>query len=351
LYYGPFHPLLSDHEHFPYLYQISPNKPAMMALVIHLGWNWVGLVISDDDPGIQFLSELKGEMHKHRVCLAFVNIITENIQLHQKTAEKYYNQIMLSSAKVIIIYGDTDSTLSVYFRIWQHLDIQRLWITTSQWDMNTSKGDFLQSPFHGTLILSHHHSEISGFKKFIQTIHPSNYNKDTSIARLWWMYFNCSLSSHCKTLKNCSTKILLEWLSRHNFEVSMRETSYNLDNAVYVVAYALHEMLVQQILTLPKNTEKGKEFYSWQMAPFLNNNQFINPSGDHIVNHKGKLDREYDILYITNFLPSLVLKMKIGKFSKHVPHSQQLYMTEDMMDWVMDIRQMSGLSYDALHVT
>ncbi|MGE9641922.1 hypothetical protein ACQP3J_33315, partial [Escherichia coli] len=60
-------------------------------------------------------------------------------------------------------------------------------------------------------------------------------------------------------------KILLEWLSRHNFEVSMRETSYNLDNAVYVVAYALHEMLVQQILTLPKNTEKGKEFYSWQV--------------------------------------------------------------------------------------
>lgn len=146
----------------------------------------------------------------------------------------------------------------------QHLDIQKLWITTSQWDINTSKEEFLQNSFQRTPILSHHHSEISGFKKFIQTVHPSNYSEDTSIARLWWMYFNCSLSFHCNTLKNCSTKILLQWLSSHQFKVSIRETSYNLYHTAYAVAFALHEMLVQHILTLPKNTGKELEFYSGQ---------------------------------------------------------------------------------------
>ncbi|OBS67749.1 hypothetical protein A6R68_03709 [Neotoma lepida] len=186
--------------------------------------------------------------------------------------------------------------------------------------MTTSKREFPQNSFHGILILSHHHSETSGFKKFIQTVHPSNFSKDISLARLRWVYFKCSLSSHCKTLKNCSTKILLEWLSRNQFEVSMRETSYNLYNAVYAVAYAFHEMLVQQIVTSPDNTGKGLEFYPWQMGPFLENNQFINPGDQINMNQKGKLDTEYDILYIMNFLPGLGLKVKIGRFSKHFLH-------------------------------
>lgn len=242
----------------------------MTALVVYFSWNWVGLVISDDELGIEFLFKLRGEMHKHKVCIAFVNMIIQNIQLYQKRAEKYYNQILTSSAKVIIIYGDSD-ILTVHFRLWQHLGIKRLWITTSHWDENTSKGDLLLSSFNGIFIFSHPHSKIPGFKKFIQTVHPSNYSKDTSLARLWWLYFNCSLPSHCKTLKNCSTKILLEWLSRHQFEVSMSEPSYNLYNAVYAVAYALHEMLIQHTEHWQKDIGKELEFYSWKVMIFTLN--------------------------------------------------------------------------------
>ncbi|XP_021023336.1 vomeronasal type-2 receptor 116-like [Mus caroli] len=343
LYYGPFHPLLSDREHHPYLYQMSPKNTfltqAMMALVVYFSWNWVGLVISDDELGIEFLFKLRGEMHKHKVCIAFVNMIIQNTQLYQKRAEKYYTQILTSSAKVIIIYGDSD-ILTLHFRLWQHLSIKRLWITTSHWDENTSKGDLLLSSFNGIFIFSHPHSKITGFKKFIQTVQPSNYNKDTSLARLWWLYFNCSLPSHCKTLKNCSTKILLEWLSRHQFEVSMSEPSYNLYNAVYTVAYALHEMFIQHTEHWQKDIGKELEFYSWKVAPFLENNKFIISSGyQYNINQRGKLDTEYDILYAMDLLPALGLNVKIGKFSKHFLHFQQLYIAEDMIDWTMDIRQ------------
>ncbi|XP_031240745.1 vomeronasal type-2 receptor 116-like [Mastomys coucha] len=343
LYYGQFHPLLSDQKHYPYLYQMSPKDTflalAMMTLVVHFKWNWVGLVISEDEQGIQFLSKFRGEMHKHRVCLAFVNMIIENIQLHQNRAENCYNQILMSSAKVIIIYGDPD-TLTVHFTLWQHLGIERLWITTLQLDKSTSKGDFLVTSFHGIFIFSHPHSEIPGFKKFIQTVHPSNYNKDTSLARIWWMYFNCSLPSHCKTLKNCSTKILLEWLSRHQFDVSMSESCYNLYNAVYAVAYAVHEMLIQHTEHWQKNIGKGLEFYSWKMVPFLEKNKFINPSGYQFnINQKGKLDIEYNIVYTMNLLPALGLNVQIGKFSQNFLYGQQFYITEEMTDWTMDIRQ------------
>ncbi|KAL6086808.1 hypothetical protein STEG23_038380, partial [Scotinomys teguina] len=54
--YGPFHPILSDHEKFPYLYQMSPKDTAlplaMVSLMLHFNWNWIGLVISDNDQDV-----------------------------------------------------------------------------------------------------------------------------------------------------------------------------------------------------------------------------------------------------------------------------------------------------------
>ncbi|OBS76046.1 hypothetical protein A6R68_17502, partial [Neotoma lepida] len=51
--YGPFHPILSDREQFPYLYQMAPRDTglalAMVSLILHFNWNWVGLAISDND--------------------------------------------------------------------------------------------------------------------------------------------------------------------------------------------------------------------------------------------------------------------------------------------------------------
>ncbi|KAL1764757.1 vomeronasal type-2 receptor 116-like, partial [Sigmodon hispidus] len=51
--FGPFHPILSDQEQFPYMYQIAPKDTslalAMISLIIHFKWNWIGLTISDND--------------------------------------------------------------------------------------------------------------------------------------------------------------------------------------------------------------------------------------------------------------------------------------------------------------
>ncbi|XP_036058402.1 vomeronasal type-2 receptor 116-like isoform X2 [Onychomys torridus] len=345
LYYGPFHPLLSNHEHFPYLYQMGIKDTsvavAMVSLVIYFSWKWVGLIISDDDLGLQFASELREEMQRSGICLAFVTIITYDIKLFFRSIYVYYNQIMMSTAKVVVIYGDKDSHLQVNLRLWQFVNIQRIWVTTSQWDMITSNGEFLFNSLHGTLSFSHHYSEIAGLKKFIQTVNPSNYTNTISLAKLWWLYFNCSLSSsNCKKLKNCSEKMLPEWLSMYQFEMSMSDTSYNLYNAVYAVAHSLHKLLLQQVDIWSKNTGKGLEFDSLQIFPFLKNIQFVNPAGDLVnMNQKANLDTEYDIFYTGNFLQNFGLKVKIGKFSQYFAHPQQLLMSDAMIKWATDIRQ------------
>jgi hypothetical protein len=48
----------------------------MVYLLDHFRWNWIGVIVTNDDHGIQFLSELRGEMQNNIVCLS-VAIITK----------------------------------------------------------------------------------------------------------------------------------------------------------------------------------------------------------------------------------------------------------------------------------
>ncbi|KAM7323970.1 hypothetical protein ACRRTK_016275 [Alexandromys fortis] len=338
--YGPFHPTLSDREQFPFLYQMAPEDTslplAMVSLILHFSWNWVGLTISDNDQGIQFFSYLSTEMEKNMLCFAFVNMIPFQMDLYMSRAKVYFKQIWTSSSNVVIIYGERDSTLSASFRIWTSQGIQKIWVTTSQFDVTTSKSDFLPELFHGTLAFAHHHAEISGFKNLIQRVNPLKYS-DEYLAGLEWMNFNCGVSaSMCKTLRNCSSNSSLEWLIAQTFDMAFSDDLYDIYNAVYTMAHVYHEMLLQPMGNQEVHLPNCLKLYS-----LIRKAHFTNPVGDRVnMNQKEKLHPEYDIFQIWNFPNGLGLKVKIGMFSPYFPHGQQLHLYEDAIEWATGRRQM-----------
>uniref|UniRef100_A0A3B2W808 Vomeronasal 2, receptor 66 n=1 Tax=Mus musculus TaxID=10090 RepID=A0A3B2W808_MOUSE len=345
LYCGNFHLLLNDNEQFPHLYQISPKDTslplAMVSLVVHFRWNWIGAIVTNDDHGIQFLSELRGEMQKHIVCLSVAIIIQTEKIMALKEFHTHYNQIIMSSAKVVIVYGDKDSPIHFALIVWKSKGIWRIWVSVSQFDMITIIGDFLLYSSIGTFIFSHQQPEIPGFEQFIQTVHPSNYSSEHSLAKLWWTYFRCSLPpSNCKKLKNCPTTTVFKWLFMTPLGMAMSNTCYNLYNGVYAVALSLHEMILQQVDTWSMNAGKELEFDSWKLFYFLKTLQFVNPAGELVImNQNLKQDTEYDIFFIMDFKKYYGLKIKIGRFSGHLPSGQQLLMSTEMIKWATGIDQ------------
>uniref|UniRef100_A0A3B2W3S2 Vomeronasal 2, receptor 73 n=1 Tax=Mus musculus TaxID=10090 RepID=A0A3B2W3S2_MOUSE len=326
--------------------EISPKDTslplAMVSLVVHFRWNWIGVIITNDNHGIQFLSELRGETQKQIVCLSVVIIIQTDDITAYKEYHMNYNKIVMSSAKVVIVYGDHNSPIKFVLFLWKSQGIFRIWVSVSQFDMITPLGDFMLYSASGTLIFSHQQSELSGFEKFIKTVKPSNYSSEFSFAKLWWTYFRCSSlpPSNCKKLKNCPTKTVFRWLFMTPLGMAMSDTCYNLYNAIYAVAHSLHEMLLQQVDTWSENAGKELEFDSWKMFSILKTMQFVNPAGDLVnMNQNLKQEREYDIFYIMDFQKDYGLKMKIGKFSGHLPSHQQLYMSKEMIEWATDMDQ------------
>ncbi|XP_069889958.1 vomeronasal type-2 receptor 116-like [Dipodomys merriami] len=136
---------------------------------------------------------------------------------------------------------------------------------------------------------------------------------------------------------DCPHEASLDWLPMHIFGVTMSGDSYNIYNAVYAVAQALHEMLLHQTEAKTVENKKGRMPYTAQLHPILKDIQFYNPVGDQVIlNDKRKLEAKYDIVNIWKFPEGLEMKVKVGKFSSHMQHGHQLYLSEDMVEWAIE---------------
>ncbi|KAL1789947.1 vomeronasal type-2 receptor 116-like, partial [Sigmodon hispidus] len=203
--FGPFDTILNDRGEFSFLYQTAPKETslphAIVSLMVYFSWNWVGLVLKDDHRGAEILSALRGEMDRYRVCVAFADMIVDNLVYFESDFKTTHQQILKSSANVIIIHGVTDSLYGVFISIRLHQIMWKVWIMTSKWNITTIFQSLIFDSLHGSLIFAHHHTEISDFRKVIQNDIPSNYPEDHILARLWVKHFNCSFSKpECKIL-------------------------------------------------------------------------------------------------------------------------------------------------------
>ncbi|XP_007651210.1 vomeronasal type-2 receptor 116 isoform X1, partial [Cricetulus griseus] len=343
--FGPFDATLSEQRQFYSIYQVAPKDTylvlGIVSLMLHFHWIWVGLFMIDDDKGAQTLSDLRSDLEKNGVCIAFVEMILVTRGSFLTTSWKNQVQILESTANVIIIYGDSDSLLSLIVNIKQKLFTWKVWVMNSQWDAAKFDNYFLLDVLHGSLIFSHHNEEIINFTDFIKTVNPSKYPEDIYLHVLWHSFFNCSfLREDCKIVDNCLPNASLEFLPGNIFDMAMSEESYNVYNAVYIVAHSLHEMMLNQVQFEALGGGKEKEFIPWQLNPFLKNTQLFNHTGDKVVmNWKRKSHEEYDILNFWNFPKGLKLNVKVGTFSPNAPEGQKLFLSDHMIQWATGLTE------------
>uniref|UniRef100_A0A3B2WC95 Vomeronasal 2, receptor 28 n=1 Tax=Mus musculus TaxID=10090 RepID=A0A3B2WC95_MOUSE len=343
--YGPFSSIINDSEKYPYVYQMAPKDTslalAMVYFILYFQWNWVGLIIPDDEDGYQFLSQLKKESKGKEICFAFVNMIGISDILTYATTEMNYNQIMMSSTNVIIIYGETNNFIELSFRIWESTVIQRIWVTTIQLNFPTSKKDLNHGTFYGTFTFLPHHAEISGYKKFVQTLFHLK-STDLNLEMQEWKYFNCEDSAcNCKILMNFSSNASLDWLIEQKFDITFSDGSQNIYNAVHAMAHALHETNLQQVDNQAIDNGKLSRYPCFKVNSFLRKTHFTNPLGDKVImKHRVILQEDYDIFHFWNLSQHLGIKVKLGKFSPYFPHGEYFHLYVDMLELATARRKM-----------
>uniref|UniRef100_A0A8C0WIG3 G-protein coupled receptors family 3 profile domain-containing protein n=1 Tax=Castor canadensis TaxID=51338 RepID=A0A8C0WIG3_CASCN len=250
--YGPFHPMLSDRDQFPSLYQMAPKDSflahAMISLLLHFGWTWVALFVSDDMKGEQFLWDLKAEMIKNGICMAFTEKLSAPKTMYGSSDITFMSRIRVSSANVHILYGETDSLITMDVAAEFFLTTGKVWIMTRKWDIVVYEMNHMLHSFHGSFSFSHHKGEIPGFRHFLKRVNPSQYPGDFYFSKLWLHAFQCSpVGSLCGKIGVCPPNSSLEFMPGNIDIMTISDSSYFIYNAVYAIAHVLHQMLLEKI--------------------------------------------------------------------------------------------------------
>uniref|UniRef100_A0A8D2IW59 G-protein coupled receptors family 3 profile domain-containing protein n=1 Tax=Varanus komodoensis TaxID=61221 RepID=A0A8D2IW59_VARKO len=329
--YGSFLLPEDANKQMPFLYQMIPKEVqqymGVVQLLQHFGWIWIGLVAVDDDRGNRFLRKMVPMLSQHGICYEFIiripkwSYIDEMIALGWKD-RKNFEIVFESKANVFFIYGEPPSfqvlrMLAFVAPILGLPPLGKVWIVTSHWDFASMplQRTWDTQTFHGSLSFSAHSNQPLGFHKFVQMVRPTWAKGDGFIQDFWENAFNCLLSMADvmqEDKESCSGDEKLETLPGILFEMNMTGHSYNVYNAVYVVAYALKAVY-----------ESSSKHRTW-LHHFLSSISFNNTVGDTVhFNENGELVAEFDV---TNWLMlpnGSVVRLKVGSLDPQAPAGQE----------------------------
>ncbi|XP_072472303.1 vomeronasal type-2 receptor 26-like [Notamacropus eugenii] len=336
--YGPFDSSLTDKVHFPSVYQLAAKDSTlalgMVRLMVHFKWTWVGLVATDNIRGERFLCDIKEEMARKGVCANFIEKIPPSEKYTADSHHCIMQRIDRSSANVIVIYEDDNSLMTLQYVPVPYLIVGKVWITTSNGDFTMIPQKVGVQSFNRALIFSGKRKEIPSFKPFLRTVNPAKYPEDILLKRFWNSVFQCPYDFNKSEREDCHQNASLEMLPLGYLDVSMSRWSYNIYNAAYAVAWALHNILLTRSEMEHLSDEGSLVLYPWKLHPFLRNIQFNNSAGDQVFMDEKRIPMEnYDITNFADFQNGTQVLVKVGEFMSHAPFGEDFSIRERVIMW------------------
>ncbi|KAE8587938.1 hypothetical protein XENTR_v10022208 [Xenopus tropicalis] len=315
--YGAVDPAFSDRIRFPLFYRTVPSETAQYQVIIQLikafNWNWVGMISSDDETHQKASEEMKDEIIKNGICVAFL------VQISEIDGTSFYfalQAIRQANASVVIV----NSRVVVFLLFLIHLNdlsIKVVWLMLSP--LASALEGLYNNEFNGSLAILFHQGNIQGLRDFLYKADPSRFPKDPFTAAVWFQVFGCrSEQAFPKTLfksyRICNANDTLRQYEHYGYDVNYFRLTYSMYIAVYAVAHALHMDKASggTIMYSDKTTNGLKPT---QLNNHLKKIHFRTDSGDEIFfNEKGEVLGHFDIINWNIFHNGTVTTRHVGTF-------------------------------------
>uniref|UniRef100_A0ABM5GQ75 Vomeronasal type-2 receptor 26-like n=1 Tax=Pogona vitticeps TaxID=103695 RepID=A0ABM5GQ75_9SAUR len=362
-------PLVNENPQAAFYHQMFPNVDhqykGILQLLLHFGWTWTGVMTMNNDNGERFINEILPIFAQEGICLDFIQrwtVVMYSNDITEMVAEgiKIYHVIMSSTVNAVIIHGEIDTMiiLRMFPGMSTYEDIS--WETKGKIWIMTIQMDFTSLPFqrsldldflHGALSFSVHSEDVSGFHNFLQSRNPTLKNYDGFIQVFWEEAFQCSFLSSVRYTQSesiCTGEEKLESLPASVFEMKMTSFSYSIYNAVYALAYALHEMHLSQFKSPGSVDEAGPNVLKkqpWQLNHFMRRVSFNNSAGTKVsFNQLGELEAGFDIINWVPFPNQSFLRVRIGRIDPMASQGEMFTIREEAIVWPRRFNQARPLS-------
>ncbi|XP_031612237.2 extracellular calcium-sensing receptor-like [Oreochromis aureus] len=335
---------LSDRQKFPSFFRTIPSDAfqvrAMIQILKHFGWTWVGLLVSDDDYGLHVSRTFKSDfLQLSGGCLAYSGILPW--EDHPNEYKKIVDLMARSTARVVIVFALKIHLIHLMTEVVKQNVTGLQWIASEAWTLvgGLHTPEFM--PFlGGTLGIAIRRGEIPGFRDYLLKINPEEQNSANNMVKQFWEdTFHCRFSANwleaggtvCtgeEELRNAETELL---------DVTELRPEYNIYKAVYALAHALDDMLHCAPGRGPfigHSCATLQKLEPWQLMYYLEKVNFTTPFGDQVFfDENGDALPIYDIMNWL-WLPDGSTKVQnVGEVKRSVFKGEELTLDENKIFW------------------
>ncbi|CAJ1065302.1 extracellular calcium-sensing receptor-like [Xyrichtys novacula] len=335
---------LSDKKQFPAFMRTMPSDffqvDALVQLVQHFGWTWVGVIAGDDAYGRGGANIFADEVRKLGACVALYEIIPKNRA--QAAIASIISKIRSSGTRVILVFAVEQDAAALFDEALREglTDIQ--WLASEAW----STAAVLSTPskyrhiLQGSMGFAIRRADIPGLQDFLLRLHPSNPDAvgDPFLVPFWEEVFQCSLGTGRQSKPPCTGEEELRSVTNIYSDVSQLRISYNVYKAVYAIAHALNAM---------RSCVEGKgpfplqacadidNIQPWQLLHYIKQVEYLNSFGDETkFDENGDPAAMYDLVNWQLRPDGKMEFVTIGKFDETtIIGVKKLQIQEEIIMW------------------
>uniref|UniRef100_A0A8C5PDJ4 G-protein coupled receptors family 3 profile domain-containing protein n=1 Tax=Leptobrachium leishanense TaxID=445787 RepID=A0A8C5PDJ4_9ANUR len=316
--------LLSDKTQFPSFFRTIPSdtfqSKSLAQLVLHFGWTWVGLVAVDDEYGYQGIQVIKQELLRGGACIAFTEYVMINTF---SQASRLTNIMKQSTANVIIFFVKELDVVPFFNEMLRGSLTGKTFVACDGWSLSNFLSAAKYSPLlSGSIGLTFHSATIKGFGTFLNGIRPFDSYESPWTKIFWETAFGCkflnnlTLTETWETSSWCTGNESLKTILDSKYDESIFTSSYNLYNAIHVIAKSLHNMQSCQKNKGPfrnGSCTDVQHFKPWQLSHYIQKVKLkLSDERELFFDKNGDSPAVYDILNWQTNPDGTIRQVKVG---------------------------------------
>ncbi|XP_060547559.1 taste receptor type 1 member 2-like [Pantherophis guttatus] len=249
--YNVINQMAEKNHHFPFSYRMTPNQEppysAIVQLLLHFQWTWIGVLSQDNEKGEKFKRRLEVLALKNGICIVLsgtvpeANMKTSAGETLMQEKRKMFHSLIKSQIKIIVCQLDFQASGMLAIII-QTIDmtntsiVGRVWIATTLTASSVGIFDLLVDL----------QNKYALFSFLIQTKRRTQYYYIKSYASMFLSYgkeaFQCSYSSPVlskKVWKKCREKENWKFPPHDVIARIMSQDSSSISQIIQIVAWVL----------------------------------------------------------------------------------------------------------------
>ncbi|XP_031437957.1 G-protein coupled receptor family C group 6 member A-like [Clupea harengus] len=281
--------VLSDKLKFPGFFRVIPSDvyqtEALVQLIRHFDWNWVGLVSMDDDYGRGVHQSFLKDAEEAGVCVAYEEVVPQYLD-HKKSKKRIKEvarKIQLSDAQVVMVILRPE-LVEMLFEEMIRSNTTRVWIASDAWSRSADVAKMKDINKVGDILgFNFISGNITGFEQYLQNLTIRPRVRNDFIEEYKQLKIDCPADSpeDCRKpnadylVKNTDLPVVYgEWV------------------AIWSIAHALKEQLGCNETFCPGDTN----FPPFELLDKLHKVNFTLDGKRHFFNKDGDSEDGYDVI-------------------------------------------------------